>query len=361
MGIKVTMSALPRFMACRGSASLPHVRTVEDSDTRRGTVLHEFVLLGKAPPAEFREECQALDLSAAPDGFTTEVAYAYDPNNDAGHLLGRELGRAYPEWASELICGTADWVRVDADSVTILDLKTGRTSLSDARWQLVGLALAACRWHGKSSATIGLGHIIDGVLVWGARETLDAMDLAAAAEEIRGAVDSAPSQDLVEGPHCGRCPAFAACRAKQALAASLVGLPELRLDNESIPRILQAVEHGERVLKEVRAAVREYVTHNPVQLPDGSVLAMQEVARESIDAEKARAVLPMEVWEAAVETKMSKTALDAALREACPKRGYKAEVYAQLRAAGAITTSTHQELRKVKPKSLPAETEGAQQ
>lgn len=346
MAHPITMSALPRFMACRGSAFLPQVRSLPDDDTQRGTAIHEWVLLGKEPPEEFRNECHALDASELPEG-ESEVAVAYNWREDTARILGKSLNREYPADGNEL-CGSQDRVTLLPESALVVDVKTGRATHEEARWQLVAGALAVCRATGRDSAVIALAHEIDGKLVLGRRETLGPLELAAAASEIESAFSAPPAASYVEGSHCRYCPAFASCPAKAALAQSLTRLPELRLDNDSVPRILQAIESGERVLKDVKAAVREYVSSNPVRLPDGSVLALQEVARETIDAEKARTVLPREVWEAAVETKMTKTALTAAVKAS---NGTPATVLKELRLAGAINTSTHMELKRIKPKA----------
>jgi hypothetical protein len=349
------MSALPRFVACRGSAFLPQVQSLPDEDTQRGQAIHGWVLEGREPPEEFRDECRALDVSALPEG-ESEVAVAYNWREDSARILGKGLNRQYPAEGDEL-CGSLDRVVLQPESVLVVDVKTGRCSHEQARWQLVAGALAMCRATGRDSAVIAVAHVVDGALVMGRAEMLGPLELAAAAAEIEAAFSAPPTANVVEGDHCRHCPAFAACPAKAALARNLMGRPELRIDDETVPAILQRCDDVEKAVKLARAAVREYVTHNPVHLPDGSVLAMQEVARETIDAVKARAVLPERVWQAAVETKMTKTALDAALK--ADGAMSKKMAYGQLRAAGAVSTSTHLELRKVKPKhaALPADTE----
>ncbi len=356
MAHRVTGSKFDRFMACRGSEFHPHVQSPPGKHADSGTAKHGWVLAGEEPAEEFAEQAKAIDASALPEG-TSEVALAYNWREDTARVLGTNIGRAYPTDGDE-VCLSIDRLGLTETHAENWDFKSGRATFEDARWQLTIGALAACRAYGKDNALIGLLHDIDGVLVRGTPRELGPLELAAAASEVFEALSAPPPPDVVEGPHCRYCPAFAACPAKPGLARSLTGMPELVLNDDSVPRILTALESGERVLKDVRAAVREFVSHRPVRLADGSTLAMQEVSRESIDATKARAVLTPALWDAAAEFKLTKSALTAAVKAAgC---GTPASVLKELREAGAISTNTHLELKRLRPPKAAALPEDVQ-
>lgn len=155
-----------------------------------------------------------------------ETAYAYSPQSDTGRCLGRVIGRNYPATESNEIVGTVDALMLKPDCVTVIDWKTGDDRagmIADAssNKQLRGYALAATRAHNVESARVMIVRIgSQGVSV--TDHTLDALDLAVAANDLREQIAKVATAVPQPGTHCSRCRAVAVCPATAKATDELV-------------------------------------------------------------------------------------------------------------------------------------------
>ncbi|NTX08960.1 DUF2800 domain-containing protein [Myxococcus sp. CA040A] len=372
--MKLSMSGMERADACPPSLVLPHTRKVTQASTLGHTV-HEYLchvsVLGVPEalarvPEEFRPACESIDLSrlpaCEPEAYAAEVAFLYDVREDTARELGRGMGRAYPPHEAWQVPGTADVVGLTADSVIIIDYKTGWAPVAPAasNVQLAAYALAAARAYNRTRATVAICRLHDGD-VWWDKADLDELDLEAAAARFRDVLVRADEESAsvaagnaprtVEGAHCQFCPAFASCPAKANLARALGGGEPLTLAPltlETFPSVLERLEAAEEVLGRVRANLEDFARATPVPLPSGEVYGPVTVTRETLDAQRAAILLTerfgADVARHAVRTEATCTkadlneALRSWMREHPGHRLTKlvAEVLDGLRKAGGV-------------------------
>lgn len=383
-------SKLQLALTCPASQVMP----VVDSEWATGEAGREkhaalaWRLLGpEAAPLTYSDETAAWldaiddeDLAELrwPD-VVSELALAYDVATGRGRVLGRNLGRLYPETTPTEFFGAFDYVRLDAGVVTVVDLKTGMAEVPhpSRNAQLRFGALAAARFHGVDSARVGILHAPEGREPWWSWATFDAFELELIATEMKGLADRigcarndyqrGKTPRLRVGEHCGHCPARFGCPARVAMAQRLAGEPEkvvldlkALLTPETAALTLARWQAATKALQEVGNALYAYASENPIPLGDGRVWGPNVSTREVIDAEKAWPVLVEkygpEVARKAMALDTSKAGVDRAmhhLRESMrgaaerPKgaptgkvtiKGLNEEALTTLRAAGCMTT-----------------------
>lgn len=240
----------------------------------------------------------------------SELALAYDVATGRARVLGRNLGRHYPETAPTEFYGAFDYVRLDPGEVLVVDLKTGMAEVPHParNAQLRFGALAAARYHGVDSARGGILHAPEGRTPWWSWAEFDAFELEVIAAEMKSLADRigyarndyrrGKTPRLRVGEHCGYCPARYGCPARVAMAQRLAGEPEkvvldlkAMLTPESAALVLDRWQAATKALQEVGSALYAYATENPIPLGDGRVWGPRTSEREVIDAEKAWPVL----------------------------------------------------------------------
>lgn len=387
-----TASRLQLAMTCPASQALP----VVDSAWASGAAGHEKHsalarrLQGpEATPLTYSDETAAW-LDALEDETLTELrhpdtvselALAYDVATGTARVLGRDLGRHYPETTPTEFVGSFDYVRLSAGCAVVVDLKTGLTDVPhpSRNAQLRLGALAAARYHGVDSARAGILHAPEGRTPWWSWATLDAFELELVASEMttladrigssRRDVAAGATPRLTVGEHCNHCPARHGCPARVAMAQRLAGEPEkvvldlkAMLTPDSAALALARWKAAKKALEEVGAALYAYAAESPIPLGDGRVWGPVTSEREVIDAEAAWLVLSetfgVDVARKAMTLETSKAGVDRAmkaLRESLrgattrpagvPEgkitiKALNETALAALRAAGAVTTKT---------------------
>ena len=300
-------------------------------------------------------------------GAAPELAYGYTPATGIARLIGSNVGRTYNAAPGEF-AGSADYVLVADNAVTVVDLKTGMGDVPhpSRNAQLRFLALAAARWHGVESARVGILHALEGRTPWWSWATLDAFELEAIAVELRtlaerigyarNDVAKGKTPRLTVGEHCNFCPARHGCPARVAMAQRLAGEPErvvldlkAMLTPESASLALARWQAATKALQEVGAALHAYASESPIPLGDGRVWGPVVSEREVIDADRAWPVLVAKFGANAAREAMSLDTSRAGLeRMARALRGnavfkvtlkaLTTEALDALRAAGAVTT-----------------------
>lgn len=267
----------------------------------------------------------------------SELALAYDVVTGKGRLLGRNLGRNYPETKPTEFYGAFDYVRPSEGEVTVIDLKTGMGEVPHParNAQLRFGALAAARWFGVDSARVGILHAPEGRTPWWTWATLDAFELEVVATEMKSLADRigyarndyqrGKTPQLRVGEHCGFCPARYGCPARVAMAQRLAGEPEkvvldikAMLTPETAAMALERWHAASKAMQEVGAALHAYAAETPIPLGDGRVWGPVTSEREVIDAEKAWPVLVekygVEVARKAMSLDTSKAGIDRAMK-----------------------------------------------
>ena len=390
----LTISGLARAEACPSSEALPQFDEGDSAASAHGRAVHEFLrrvadglTVQQAlehVDEKHHEACLAIDLSLVPHSqvgaWSAEVAYALHTETLTARALQVE-DRQYPALDPGEVAGTADLVGLDADgeTVTVLDVKTGRRWLGrpEQHLQLVAYAVAAALAHGRSRARVGWLFVREDEetprLVMG---ELDEFALADGAWRVRDVVQSAQwvkDTAAVEphlGEHCRYCPAYRSCPARLSLVAPFlsndldvagkaVGGTMMTIKAEDIPLALErtraVIDLAERVKKELEDAVRAC---GGVDLPDGRRLAEVRVERESIDPEKAeQALLSIFGAPGAAAIEVRKTVTKAAIERLARARAAETKervtaitnaALSALRSVGAINTTGYTAVKVVK-------------
>jgi hypothetical protein len=153
-------------------------------------------------------------------GWRAEIAYALNVVTGEARELELDGARRYPRLGAGWICGTADAVRLDGDTVEIVDWKTGRhPPHARGNGQLYSLALAAATVYRRTRARVSIVSVTSTGCVADAHE-LDAFDLGAWREDLARAHAHVPRADPEPGPHCDTlyCPARLGCTARARLS-----------------------------------------------------------------------------------------------------------------------------------------------
>lgn len=345
---RLSASGLRRVELCPASASLPKVGRLY-ADAAAGTEAHAIREAQEARP-----------------GYSAEVAFAYNAitgeSRELGHLTSH---RAYPDLGEGWIYGQVDTIgETPEEGLVIEDYKSGggydaRSGPLDGNLQLGYYAMVAALARGRDGATVRIVRA-DGPV---SELELDAMALMAVEARIRTIYEraSAPEPEIVESDEaCWRCPCYARCPAKTALAmAYSEGLapkqwPTVALSDESVARGWWKLKQAKRLLGEVEAALRAYAADHDVPLGDGQALGVVIKERREIDADVAYAVLAGEYAQdvalAGVQMKTSQAAIKRALEQVADKGAGAAalrRVLSLVEQAGGISV---EETRSVQEK-----------
>lgn len=230
---------------CEASSVLQTVSTVSSPAAAKGIAVHNFLAmvgeigqedaLATIPDPAWRKLCEAIDLDALkyidPKSYAHEMPLAYDFATGRSRRLDQGDFEIKPTETLMIldIAGTS----TDLLSVEALDYKTGYTNVPPPREnrQIQIGVLALARLVG---ATQGYGAIVrvrdDGSL-WFDRDSFDSFDLDEIAEEFQAQYEKIEAaKDRYQrtgqlrwtiGEHCGWCPSFEFCPAKQERARAL--------------------------------------------------------------------------------------------------------------------------------------------
>ncbi len=394
--IGVTMSSLPRVMACAASAVLPATRETRETPwATRGSVLHAYLrdvstmsredALARVP-YEHLEACEALELDTLPldpEAYAAEVALAYDWRTGRGREINRGTdSREYGASETE-VAGRTDVVGLtESDVVKILDYKSGYRYLGrpDESWQLIGYALAARAAYGRREAEVSFIRLPENGTPYVMTQRLGFLDLELAAKRLHeqgeliarlrgeGAAHSPEALEphLKAGSWCEYCPAIGRCPEKAGLLRALVsasGVDAPVFDESTVALGYQRLVHARKVLELAEKALKDYVGGVedaklvPVIDAPGLVWGPRVMDREELDPVRGAAVLGQrygpDVATRAVDTrpKMTKASVKRALEPVARRNRLKItalhlEALDALRAGGATTPRTRTEWRE---------------
>jgi Protein of unknown function (DUF2800) len=406
--VMISFSQAERIEACPGSTVYPGVAKTTDA-ADRGLVLHEYrknvIAFGEEAalelvPSELRDLVEQYDASGLPTdpaAWATEVAFAIDLETDTARELGRDIGRRYAEHgaAPGEIVGAADYVSLlDADTVSVDDLKTGWGRITRARvnLQLGALAYAAVRAYGRSRARVrvllrredGSGFFdeawLDGFDLDLIGDRLRAMTRGV--EEARADADAGRMPRLHEGPWCSHCPARWICPVKMSrvtqlaiapmsviTGASPVAVPVIgELSPADLAVVVDRLEKAEDELRGIRNAVKIRAREEPIRLTDGRLYGVRKKKTPTVDGKVAHRVIEAfltgmkkkdgtlvdsrQVANNACGFETSQAAINRALRAIAPPRGLSklfADTIGAIERAGGITYEMKPKLEKYRP------------
>lgn len=300
-----------------------------------------------------------------------ETALAYDLRTGTAREMKQDGPRDYSDQRPGEMMGTPDLVRMTREGRLIVpDYKTGRyqwgASPSESD-QMRALGLAAARAYHVHEVTLEFIQVDeDGVRGVDKGETLDAFELACAADELRQIYDriAGPPEPPKPGPWCtsSYCPLVGVCPATKTALKEIDRASQLKhpiTGGASHPLTVEITspDHASYTLDRLKAvsesvavileAVKDYVrTNGPVPYGDKLWGAVQCDGRERVDLAVDGAQAAVErhlgpfVAAMAIERKTSRTALEAAAKAAQEKKGDGVRavrsLFADLREMGAL-------------------------
>src|SRR5579871_6671942 len=334
----ITASGLEAAIHCPASAVLPRAYSTS-AWAEDGIARHEFLRRVLPPsslpyeeaiefvPKDLRSQCAAIGLAGLDDLMgdcrktaRAEVAYAYNVDTGVVRELGVAISRQYAKHlgvrtsakAERWICGTLDLEGGSFDgSWTVKDWKSGHGDVTHAKEnpqvKFFGVVLGKSKPNVSKvrSAIVRLHD--DGRVEHESRATYTALELDTFADTMGEAVEAVAKArrhlqvhktvDVVEGPWCRYCPAFASCPAKQALVRAMV--PELdaignRIAEMTVDEAGKAwatYKRIKRIFETVERALKDRALLEPIPLPSGKWARPVEFERTSFDAAAAVALL----------------------------------------------------------------------
>lgn len=216
-------------------------------------------------------------------GWRAEQPFAYDPVTDVGRELPRTTHRDYTGATPTELCGTADLVYIEGESVVIPDWKTTVDGAPDvdARDQLEGLALMAARAWGYDSARIITLIVTESGVEEVEGEPLDVFSLVDVRDRIRADLARVPTAEPEPGPHCTLryCSALAVCPKTQEAIVPLVPVDALTAKRYAFSPVIESPDHlawllekrkiVRKAMEQIDGAVEGYVAAGPVHTSEG--------------------------------------------------------------------------------------------
>lgn len=352
----ITMSALPRLLACAGSAVLPRAENASEwADL--GNEEHDDLSDLAALPPELAKH--------VPAGARSEVKVAYDVATRVGRIIGDGAGRSYGTLAPFEIPGSIDVLGIDGDAVIVVDWKTGYLDVEPAatNGQLWGYGLAAARALGRDRAILRVVYTKTGRVD---EYEADGLELAAFADRLErlhvriAALRAARGEPVStsEGTWCRHCPSKPSCPSKNGLLIQLAerGLAVIGDAQMTPERAADGVREFLRVdqlVKDARKRLIAYVDENgPIDLGNGRAYGRYEkTGDERLDGDKAvqairevvgklDADLVAEFHATAIEHRTSKAALGRAAKAIHQKPKLATAVIKRIRELGGITNAS---------------------
>lgn len=323
-----------------------------------------------ADPDDFETAAAMVDRFAewweqhGSPAWRSESAYAWDPIAKRARYLGQNIGRKYRDCGAQVgdVCGSIDLELVEADRVTVIDIKTGRHRHDpNGHRQLAHNALCAARHHNRGAARVGILTVTVGGCYLNTAD-LDAFALLDVEEELLARVESVPGAKPRAGSHCRFCSAKGSCPEAEKMTAAIVPAQRLAMGRvesvESARAWYDALPLLEAAIKAKREEIKALADScgGRLDFGDGRAYARVTETRETVDGNRPGVidVLTRELGEharEAVKVKVSKTGIDKAVAKTAA-RGTKAKrveaILDEIRAMGASKVSTFDTWEEVK-------------
>ena len=332
--MRATGSAMQRVMSCPGFMKLDRVNST-NAGAQKGTRLHDWFYDHGTKGLEPETE-QQIGIAAKLEqlkGAFPDAEWLYEPAlqylDGEGKLLGENISRNYPPPEGMIdICGSADIIGLDKDTIILIDLKQGRTFVEapDNNWQLKTLAMIAGKlwpnrmvvaeiWKADENGDVDLYQ--------GTYTTNDLLDFENQIIQVWGG-----SGEVVMGVHCEWCPAIADCPAQKAAVNALTvpGDAPIQISADNVAMVFHRYKLVERAAEITKKALTEFIRVNGPVL-DGIEHELCMKPRNSrfvttSGAKYLQETLPKSMIDEVCPRKVTLTALSKAL----PKKEYQALV-----------------------------------
>jgi hypothetical protein len=354
----ITGSALPRLLNCPTSEVLDHAENASpwaDAGNEDHAELAHQVRSGTLP--------NELAIYVPPSPHA-EVKLIYDTATRTGRILGEAADRSYGQPGPTEIPLSTDVVGVLADTVVIVDWKTGHADVEPAatNGQLWGCALAACKALGKHQAIIRIvytaqkgrcdEHFIDALELAEFAGRLERLHIVVAERRATRATGAVP--ETREGTWCKYCPSKHVCPSKvgllvQVAEKGLAVIGETMMTPERVRDGVLQLLAFEDLVKQARARAEAWADENgPIDLGDGRLFGRYvrdgnerlngDVAATAIaELEFADEATAKRFESIAIEKKTSKAAIDRACKDIKATRGTATKLIKRIRQLGGAT------------------------
>lgn len=295
---RVSASAVPRLLACPGSA---HLRQSEyhTDHADSGVDRHEDAETAADTGGELDPRVRALIQPG--DTLATECSFAYDVSDDTGRPLGHLARRDYQQLRPFEIPGTIDLLIRGNGKLTVVDYKSFEdVDPAASNAQLATYALMVARAVGLDEVTVAIVYL---AAPWRPADvaTLYSFDLDAHADRLRRLMIGG-DKTLRTGKHCKYCPAFHDCPeqrqlGEQASGGVLAARVEAMIPFESDDDAKLAYDIWQRVIvfqKRLSAALHARAAERPIPLGNGRAWGrLEKQGNEKLDGDV--------VWQAVKE------------------------------------------------------------
>lgn len=220
--IRVSASAIPRLLACPGSAYLPHA-DYSSKHSEAGNERHADQETAADLGSHDELDPRVQALLEPGDQLAAECSFVYDASDDTARALGHLARRDYQELRPFEIPGTIDLLVVGERRVLVVDYK-GIEDVDPAaeNAQIATYALMVARTTGRDEITVAIIYL---AAPWRSADvaTLTTFDLDAHAARLQSLMTST-DRTLRMGKHCKYCPAFLApCPEQQKIGEDAAG------------------------------------------------------------------------------------------------------------------------------------------
>ncbi len=368
------------FAASEGQDEHDHIeQTIKTGSTEARTSTH----------ARWLGEFWALQSE---HDWHSETPIAIDPLTGETRLGPADWDRRDYAWAPwRFMVGTPDAWTVAGDTLRVVDWKTGMAAhIKDPRTagQMLFLGLALAR-HLGHRGPVSLEYVlVNERRLWVERATVTRSDLLAFQSELAGlltlAADGSPAP--VVGHWCRSmwCDYFGRCPATAGALRTVDDTPEPSpfrvalsegdfVSDEHAAWQYRIIRAAAKRIEEADRAMKGRARARPIPLGEGRFYGPRDKSREALDVERegAREALERHLGDAArdaVKTKLtaSKESIEAACRPLAKARGETikglvSKVLVDLRACGALRTTTYVETTEYEAPGLDHTPEGAQE
>lgn len=368
--IRVSASAVPRLLACPGSAQLPH----HDYRTRYADAGTEHHAADEEAASEGRIDDLPSKVSAliGTGMVRVEQPLAYDCASDTARELPKtNEKRAYVGLSSYEIPGTPDLVivRDDGRSITVVDYKEHeRVDPAVTNTQTLTYALALARLYRVDEVTVAIYYRTSD---WLDVATHDSFALDAHAQRLRSLQVEVLRKPLklATGKQCKYCPAFLSCPQQQAFALDVGGEMPLRVeaampfnDDAEAARAFDLLERIKMLTARLSAGLHARAAERPFILSDGRVFGPREkLGNEKLDGDTVYQVIREQHGQAIADAAVERVATKKRIKDALGFVGAKGKVAGleravldEVRARGGIKQETKTVVEVYSPKELKA-------
>jgi hypothetical protein len=342
---RVSASAVPRLLACPGSAHLRHAdyesKHAEAGDERH---LDKEIAADLGATDELPKQVRALLQPG--DELATECAMAYDVSDDTARALGHINWRDYRDLRPFEIPMTLDLVIRGNGRLVYVDYKGFEEVDSAAtNTQLATGALALARASGLDEVTVAIVYL---GAEWRPADVavLSAYDLDAHADRLRALMTST-DKTLRVNKHCKYCPGFHDCPEQKKLATEASGgALAIRVesmipfaDDEDAADGYEMWQRVKMLSARMSAALHARAAERPIRLRNGKMFGpVAKPGNEKLDGDVVWKVVGDQHGRDVADQAVVRTATKKRLTDTLKgKRGAALAVLKEVKARGGIS------------------------